>query len=81
MAETMAHCRTQGHAVYDLLAPADPYKQVLGTGRVTVTDHAAALGPVGRVGVLLLRSRPHLKQVADRIPPRLRAALLALRRA
>jgi CelD/BcsL family acetyltransferase involved in cellulose biosynthesis len=80
MAETMAHCRTEGHDIYDLLAPAEPYKRVLGTGSVAVTDHAAALGPVGRLAMLLVQSKPVVKQYVDLIPPRLRAALLTMRR-
>lgn len=81
MADTMDHCRARGHALYDLLAPAEPYKRAMGTGSVAVSDHAAALATTGRLALLLVQSKPVIKQCLDALPSRLRAALLAMRRA
>jgi len=79
MAETVAHCRDNGLAAYDLLAPADEYKRRLTRDAVAVHDHAVSLGAGGRFGLLLARLVPIAKHVAERLPPRLRQTLLGAR--
>jgi CelD/BcsL family acetyltransferase involved in cellulose biosynthesis len=72
MAETIEHCRANGFAIYDLMAPADLYKQRLATDAVVVRDHAAALGVGGRLAVLAAHSAPHIKAFINRLPLPLR---------
>jgi CelD/BcsL family acetyltransferase involved in cellulose biosynthesis len=79
IAETLAHCQAEGHAVYDLLAPADAYKRAMATGSVQVRDHVAPLGARGHLAMLLVQSQPLLKRCADLLHPRLRAALMSMR--
>ena len=79
MEETIAHCRRNGIAVYDLLSPADAYKRTLAHDAVVVRDHAAALSGAGWLGVLAARSVPILKDVAARMPTRLRRTIMSFR--
>lgn len=68
MAETVAYCREQGIATYDLLAPADPYKSRIAHGAVPLCDFAVALSAGGRAGLLAARALPALKRLAGRLP-------------
>jgi CelD/BcsL family acetyltransferase involved in cellulose biosynthesis len=77
MLRTIAWCFEQGFARYDLLAPADAYKQHwsrTGTG-VMLDDYAIALTHVGR-GVAELRRhvRPLARDLYHRLPPEMRMA-------
>jgi CelD/BcsL family acetyltransferase involved in cellulose biosynthesis len=68
MAETAAYCRETGFAIYDLMAPADLYKQRLATNAVVVRDYAAALGIGGRLTVLAAQCAPQIKALTERLP-------------
>lgn len=76
MAETIATCRAQGFAVYDLLAPGDAYKIKIAHGAVAVRDHVVALTGAGRLGLIAAPLLPAVKQLASRMPPGLRRILL-----
>ena len=71
-AEAIAHCRANGLAIYDLMAPDDAYKQRLATDAVVVRDYAMALGVGGRLAVLAAHSAPHIKALINRLPLPLR---------
>jgi CelD/BcsL family acetyltransferase involved in cellulose biosynthesis len=75
MDEIVAHCRTQGIATYDLLAPADSYKRAIAHGAVPVRDYAAALTTSGHAAVLAARLTPTVKAVIAAMPGPLRRAL------
>lgn len=79
MADTVAHCRDNGLATYDLLAPADEYKRRMTRQAIPVRDHAAALGAGGRFGLLLARLVPLAKGWTGRLPRGLRRSLLGAR--
>lgn len=81
MADSMAHARDQGFDVYDLMAPAAPFKQALASGETPIDDYALPLSLKGRLAAgLLAQSRP-LKAAAARLPQPLldRAARLLFR--
>jgi hypothetical protein len=46
---------------------------------VAVRDYARSLGTGGHFGMLLARLMPFAKQLAERLPPRLRRSLLSAR--
>lgn len=75
IAETIDHCRNDGLAVYDLLAPAQPYKLALADDSVAVRDHAVALRPSGHIAVLMARLIPHAKTLSEQMPSALRRAV------
>lgn len=79
MAETIGHCRDNGIATYDLLAPADDYKRRLTRDAITVRDHAASIRPGGHFGLLLARLVPIAKQIAAKLPPAMRRSLFSTR--
>lgn len=72
MAETIAQCRAQGFAAYDLLAPADPFKRVIATHSVSVRDYALPLSLNGRIAAHAIRFAPGAKKLLTRMPPALR---------
>jgi len=80
IAQTMAHCRLQGLAAYDLLAPSQPYKEALATRTVPVRDYALPLDAVGRVALLAVRSAPEIRAGIERLPPVLRRAVRGIAR-
>lgn len=67
---TFAGAKARGSAVFDLLAPADPYKLEHADGVVAVLDLAMPLSWRGRLACAfaLPRLRPALKAVAKRLP-------------
>jgi CelD/BcsL family acetyltransferase involved in cellulose biosynthesis len=75
MDETIAYCRENGIAAYDLLAPADEYKRRITRDTIAVNDHAVSLGAGGRFGLLLARLVPLAKQLAAKLPARLRRSM------
>lgn len=77
MLRTIAWCFKAGFNRYDLLAPADEYKQQWarsGSG-VAIDDYAVALTPIGR-GVAELRRhvRPLAREIYHRLSPDVRVA-------
>lgn len=62
--------KARGNAVFDLLAPADPYKLDHADGSVPVYDLAVPLSWRGRLvcGLALPQLRPALKAMAKRLP-------------
>jgi CelD/BcsL family acetyltransferase involved in cellulose biosynthesis len=77
MLRTIAWCFEKGFNRYDLLAPADGYKQQwarFDTG-VAIDDYAVALTPVGR-GIAELRRhvRPLAREIYHRLSPEMRVA-------
>lgn len=77
MLRTIAWCFETGFNRYDLLAPADAYKQQwarFDTG-VAIDDYAVALTPVGR-GIAELRRhvRPLAREIYHRLSPEVRVA-------
>lgn len=80
IAQTMAHCRLQGLASYDLLAPSQPYKETLATRAVPVRDYALPLDAVGRLALIAVRSAPEIKAGVERLPPVLRRVVRGLAR-
>ncbi len=79
MAETIAHCRDAGLSVYDLLAPADVYKDGLAHDAVAVRDHAVALTAAGWAGMIAATALPAAKRLAARLPAGLLRAVMASR--
>ncbi len=77
MAETVAHCRDERFASYDLLAPSDAYKRVIAHGAVTVRDYAAAIGKGGRLGVLAAKLAPAMKGLLALMPPAVQRSLMS----
>lgn len=72
MADIIDHCRQQGLGVYDLLPPAQPYKQALATGDIAVADYALPLDLRGRLAAWGARLRPAAKRALASMPPPLR---------
>ncbi len=68
--QAFAGARARGSDVFDLLAPADPYKLEHADGTVAVFDLAMPLSWRGRLacGFALPQLRPALKTVAKRLP-------------
>ena len=65
-----AEARARGSTVFDLLAPADPYKREHADGSVAVYDLAMPLSRRARLvcALALPRLRPTLKTMAKRLP-------------
>ena len=78
VAEAIAHCRANGFARYDLLAPADDVKRGYCSGTVEVADYARALRPGGHVLSLAARMSPAAKALFVRLPASLRKPILTL---
>jgi CelD/BcsL family acetyltransferase involved in cellulose biosynthesis len=72
----------QGYDVFDLLAPDDAYKMNWADASIALDDCAVPLSRTGRVYVhLWLRFARHwLKNLANRMPARLAAAISAVHR-
>ena len=68
MDETIARCREDGLATYDLLAPAQDYKRAIATGAVAVRDYAVALDLRGHAALAAARLTPTAKSVFDMLP-------------
>lgn len=68
---SFACARARGHAIFDLLAPAEPYKLEHADGCVAVSDHLLPLSLKGRLACRLglQHWRPALKTMARRLPP------------
>jgi len=66
-----ASARSRGNAIFELLAPADPYKQEHADGLVAVRDLCVPLSWRGQLAcdVALPHLRPALKALAKRLPP------------
>lgn len=78
MADTIAHCRAAGISVYDLLPPAQSYKQALANGSVTVNDYALALSAAGRATLWAAQRLPAPKDMLAAMPAPLRRLVLRL---
>ncbi len=70
---TMARSLEDGVRIFDLLAPADPYKQRWADGMVEVVDWALPVSVKGTIyaRIYLQRLRPLLKAAAHALPTRL----------
>ncbi|AZO79891.1 MULTISPECIES: GNAT family N-acetyltransferase [unclassified Bosea (in: a-proteobacteria)] len=66
-----ASARARGSSIFDLLAPADPYKQEHADGAVPVRDFTVPLSWRGQLACdfALPHLRPTLKAIAKRLPP------------
>ncbi len=76
IADTIASCVASKHAIYDLLAPPEPFKCDIATGKVAVTNHIKALGVRGRLVMTAARLAPQIKSQVMRLPPRPRGAIV-----
>ena len=67
---SFASARTRGSTVFDLLAPADPYKREHADGSVAVSDRLRPLSLKGRLACHLgiQHWRPLLKTLVKRLP-------------
>lgn len=67
---TFASARARGNSIFDLLAPADPYKREHADGAVPVRDFTVPLSWRGQLAcdVALPHLRPTLKAIAKRLP-------------
>jgi CelD/BcsL family acetyltransferase involved in cellulose biosynthesis len=65
-----ASARERGNSIFDLLAPADPYKREHADGAVPVRDFTVPLSWRGQLAcdVALPQLRPTLKAIAKRLP-------------
>lgn len=72
MIETIEHCRGQGLAAYDLLAPADRFKVAIATHQMPVRDYALPLNLGGHVLAYAARIAPRTKKLFATMPPALR---------
>lgn len=81
MAETIAWCREQGLAAYDLLAPADAFKRVIAKNSVAVCDFAVPLNVGGRIATRAYHWAPTAKWLLGKMPPLLRRLATAPLRA
>ncbi len=80
MADTIEYAREHGFLAYDLLAPADPFKRVIGTGAVAVCDYALPLSLQGQVAARAFRFAPQAKSLLGKLPAPLRSAAKSLLR-
>jgi len=78
--DTIAWCRANGFARYDLLAPADEVKRSYCSEAAAVADYSHALRPAGHVLTAVLRLTPAAKAVLVRLPAPLRRLALAVAR-
>jgi CelD/BcsL family acetyltransferase involved in cellulose biosynthesis len=78
VADTIAHCRSNGFARYDLLAPSDEVKRGYCSGAVKVSDYSSALRPAGHLLSAAARLSPAAKTLFVRLPAALRKPILAL---
>ncbi len=80
VADTIAWCRANGFARYDLLAPADDVKRSYCNEAAAVADYSHALRPAGHVLTTALRLTPLAKAAFSRLPAPLRRMALAVAR-
>lgn len=80
MADTIEYAREHGFIAYDLLAPADPFKRVIGTGAVAVCDYALPLSLQGQVAARAFRFAPQAKSLLGKLPAPLRTAAKSILR-
>jgi len=68
--QSFADARTRGSTVFDLLAPAEPYKREHADGSVAVSDRLWPLSLTGRLacGLGIQHWRPMLKRMVKRLP-------------
>ena len=78
VADTIAWCRANGFARYDLLAPADDVKRSYCNEAAAVADYSHALRPAGHALVAALRLTPIAKAAFSRLPAPLRRIALAV---
>ena len=76
VADTIAWCRANGFARYDLLAPADDVKRSYCNEAAAVADYSHALRPAGHVLTAALRLTPAAKAVLLRLPAPARSLML-----
>ena len=76
MEEILAWCRACGLTAYDLLPPAQPYKQALTACAVAVCDYATALRFKGYPAVLAARLFPTAKEIVAATPLLLRRQIV-----
>lgn len=77
-ADTIALCRNNGLACYDLLPPSQPYKRVLATDAIQVVDYGAPLNIAGWLPILAQKWLPHAKAIFNRLPAGLRGVVTSL---
>lgn len=78
VADTIAHCRANGFARYDLLAPSDDVKRSYCSDAVKVADYSSALRPSGYLLSAAARLSPAAKMLLVRLPAGLRKPILTL---
>lgn len=78
VADTIAWCRANGFARYDLLAPSDDAKRSYCREAAAVADYSLALRPAGHMLTAVLRLTPAAKAVLLRLPGPLRKLALAV---
>jgi len=76
VADTIAWCRANGFARYDLLAPADDVKRSYCSEAAAVADYSHALRPAGHMLTAALRLAPAVKTVLLRLPGPVRSLML-----
>ena len=74
--DTIAACTASNHAIYDLLAPPEPFKCEIATGRISVNNHIKAIGVRGRLVLAATRLAPQIKSQVMRLPPRPRGTIV-----
>ncbi len=78
VADTIAWCRENGFARYDLLAPADEVKRSYCSEAAAVADYSHASSAGGHVVTAALRLMPAAKSALFRLPAPVRRLALAL---
>ena len=78
VADTIAYCRANGFARYDLLAPSDDVKRSYCSDAVAVADYVHPLRPGGYLLSTAARLSPAAKALFVRLPARVRQPLLTL---
>ncbi|RDV05160.1 GNAT family N-acetyltransferase [Undibacter mobilis] len=78
VADTIAWCRDNGFARYDLLAPADDVKRSYCRDAAPVSDYSHAVRPAGHALTAALRLTPVAKAVLVRLPAPLRRLALSV---
>jgi CelD/BcsL family acetyltransferase involved in cellulose biosynthesis len=78
VADTIAYCRANGFARYDLLAPSDDVKRSYCSDAVKVADYTCALRPSGYLLAAATRLSPAAKALFVRLPAAMRKPILSL---
>ncbi|MDO9412259.1 MAG: GNAT family N-acetyltransferase [Pseudolabrys sp.] len=78
VADTIAYCRANGFAHYDLLAPSDDVKRSYSSSATGVADYISALRPSGYLLSAAVQAQPAAKSMFVRLPAALRKPILAL---